>query len=851
VNAAGAPVAATGGDVVGRGPDAIPARRRSPFVPRIVAGSLFAGVTVAIAAVAAWPIYRDASFLLLVGVSTLVATAIAALAWARRWGGWRVAGLLVIAVAVLGVPLAVPSRLGSLPAFAQGLGDVATGVLLAWKDLVTVDLPVGTYRNLLVPALIVFLVGTCSGLLLAWREGRTAYGAVPVALAMVSFGLFFGRTTVSAPLALGPVVISAPVETALGIAGLLSSLLWLAWRSRDERMRALRRAAASSGVRFSRKPTRVDQRRTALGAGMLALAVLVVAVVVPFAARGAERDVLRAGVGPEVEVAAAVSPLAQYRALFADDRADDVMFSVAASGGALPERVRLATLDSYDGEIFRSGGTAALDDARFVRVPSVLDAGTGRPVDVQVEIGELDGIWMPTAGMLASVDFAGPRAAALADRFYYRAAAGAGVQTSGGGLAPGDAYRLTAVEPAAPDLASIEAPGGVAGTVAVPESVRTWVSEHVSSSDGAGLAALVTLLRERGYLSHALQIGEEPPLWVQALPDYTFQPSASGHSLARIDAMFTRLLERETDPRAAAADNFVAAIGDDEQFATAVALIAHELGFPARVVVGARLSSSDPALPTCDAGVCRAQDLAAWTEVQSAAGEWVPIDVTPQYAQSPSLEVTEQRNPENVTEVRPESVEDVVPPDPEQEDSGADDRADESEALDLAWLWPILRIGGISALILVLLAGPFALIVAGKAARRRSRRRQGPPAVRIAGGWDEYVDAAVDTGRDASPVLTRSELADVFGTAVGESLATDADRAVFSGSSVSAADAEAFWRTVDRERRRLTRERGVWRAVVATVSLRSFVRHLAPPGARSRFAERGKRRVTPPVRATP
>src|SRR3546814_9538657 len=76
-----------------------------------------------------------------------------------------------------------------------------------------------------------------------------------------------------------------------------------------------------------------------------------------------------------------------------------------------------------------------------------------------------------------------------------------------------------------------------------------------------------------------------------SLAGYSFQPSAAGHSLARIDTMFSRLLERESDPRAAASDNYVAAVGDDEQFAVATALIARELGFPARVVVGARLSA--------------------------------------------------------------------------------------------------------------------------------------------------------------------------------------------------------------------------------------------------------------------
>lgn len=820
------------------------------MIPRIVAGSLFIAAVVAIAAVAAWPIYRDWSFLLAVGVSALVAAAIAALAWSRRWGGWRVAALLAVAFVVLGIPLAVPSRLGSPLELVRGLADLGLGALFAWKDLITVDLPVGTYRNLLVPALIVFLVGTCAGLLLSWREGRSAYAAVPVALAMVSFGLFFGRTSVSAPLVIGPVVLSAPVETGLGIAGLLVSLLWLAWRSRDERMRSLRRAAASSGVRVSRHPTRVDQRRTALGAGMLAVAVLAAAIVVPFAARGAERDVLRASVGPELAISSAVSPLAEYRSQFADARADEVLFTVSSSG-ALPERVRLATLDSYDGEIYRSDGTGALDQARFVRVPSTLDAGGGVPVDVQVTIQQLDGIWMPTIGQLEAVDFTGPRAASLADRFYYRADAAAGVQTAGGGLTAGDAYRLTAVEPATPDLAAIEAPGGLSEPAAAPESLRTWVDEHSSGSGGAALAGLVALLRERGYLSHGLDAGVSPPVWMQSLPDYTFQPSASGHSLARIDAMFARLLERETDPRAAASENYVAAVGDDEQFATAVALIAHELGFPARVVVGARLSAADPDVRTCEAGVCRAQDLAAWTEVQSAAGEWVPVEVTPQHAQSPSLEVTEQRNPENVTEVRPDPVEDVVPPEPVQEDNGVDDGTDDAAGLDLAWLWPVLRIGGIVLLVLLLVLGPFALIAAAKASRRRTRRTQGSPAARIAGGWDEYVDAAVDAGRDAAPDLTRSELAGLFATPSGAALATDADRAVFSGAPVPAADATEFWRVVDQERRTLRAERGFWHGVVATVSLRSFVRHLAPSGARSRFAERGKRRVTQPVRVSP
>jgi hypothetical protein len=362
---------------------------------------------------------------------------------------------------------------------------------------------------------------------------------------------------------------------------------------------------------------------------------------------------------------------------------------------------------------------------------------------------------------------------------------------------------------------------------------------------------LVSLLRDRGYLSHGLSEGEESAAWMATLPDYAFQPSASGHSLARVDALFERLLDREADPRAEASGNYVAAVGDDEQFAVAVALIAGELGFPARVVVGARLSSPEPGLRTCDGGVCQAQDLAAWTEVQSSAGDWVAVDVTPQFAQSPSLEVTQQRDPENVTEVRPDSVEEVLPPDPLQNDSASDDPVDDAAGMDLTWLWPALRIAGVVLLILALAIGPFLIVIGAKAARRRSRRTQGPAMARIAGGWDEYVDAAVDAGLDAPPTFTRGELAEAFGSPAGAELAETADRAVFSGSPSSDDDASAFWRTVDEERRRLVREQGFWRAVVRTVSLKSLFRQLGPAtGARKRIAERGKHRAAEPVRLT-
>ncbi len=807
-----------------------------------MAGAVYTAVSVILAALAAWPVYASGAFLVLVVVAAAAATGVVAVVSWRRWGGWALTGALAIAFAVLSVPLAVPSRMTSAPELVRGLGEALAGIVVAWKDLLTVDLPVGTYRNLLVPALVVFLVGTALTLALSVRVDSRAPLAVVTGLAMTGFGLLFGRGVTSSPVSVGPLAVAAPAETAVGIAALLAAVLWLAWRARDERRRAVSRAAGASGATASRGASLAGRRRAALGAGMIAVAVVVTVAVVPSAARDADRRVLRSATGPERQIAEAISPLASYRALFSDARSDDVLFRVG--GDELPERIRIATLDAYDGEIFRADGD---EGTGFVRLPAARAAGEGRAVQADIEIVDLGGLWMPTAGDVAQVAFDGGRRTVLADRFYYSAAAQAGVQIADGGLLPGDRYRLSAVEPKSSDPAAVTPPGDAAG-VAGGANLRRWVQAHTTGSTGASLQGLVQLLRDRGYLSHSLALeGATPPAWTTDLPGYHLQPSASGHSIARIDRMFEGLLEREADPRAVASGNYVAAVGDDEQFSVAAALIAHELGFPARVVVGTRLRSTDPALPTCDAGECRGRDVGAWVEVQGDDGRWTPIDVTPQWERSPSLEVTQQQDPENVTEVRPDDVEEVVPPEPVQEDDALDDRPRPDDGVDLAVLWSVLRVGGIALLSLLVLLGPFLAVLIAKALRRRGRRRDPDPRAAIAGGWDEYVDTGVDARRTLPRASTRREVAAAFATPGGERLADDADRAVFSSVAVTADEAAAFWRIVDQERRALQGGQSRWRRARAAVSLRSFLRFLDPRPRRRRPPhrdERGKRAAT-------
>ncbi len=245
--------------------DRAPRRRaEASSAPRWVAAALYTAVSVALAAVAAWPIYAAVSFVVLVVAASLAG---------RRWwpsspgGGERMGSLaagLVAAFTLLAVPLAVPSRLTSPLDVLRGLGESYAGVVVAWKDLVTVDLPVGAYRNLLIPALVVFLVGTALVLALAARRDRWATVAVVPGLGMSGFGLFFGRTATSAPLSLGPLALAAPVETVVGVAALLTAVLWLAWRAHDERARALRRASdvSAAQVGTGRSRTIADAPRS-------------------------------------------------------------------------------------------------------------------------------------------------------------------------------------------------------------------------------------------------------------------------------------------------------------------------------------------------------------------------------------------------------------------------------------------------------------------------------------------------------------------------------------------------------------------------------------------------------------
>ena len=825
-------------------------RRWATSVPPafLLMNALFVFGMVAVGLWAAWPIYQSAYFFVTAGVAIGAGSAIAWIGLQRSWSAFTLLLVTVGAYLLLGVPAAIPSALTSIPAVGNGVGTLIAATVLSWKELVTISIPVGDYQSMLVPLFILTLAVTTAALSLAWRAERMHVLTIPVVLTLQVFGVLAGPRQVSSPAVVGPLSVPAPRESLIGLAAFLLAVGFLAWRARNARRVALRVARQATGVRQLASGWLSRARRSGLVVGTLVLAAALAVPLAASAVRTADRDVVRTGIDPAVTLREYVSPLSQYRSFLTGSLYDTTLFSVAGASGEL-SRLRLAVLSHYDGQVYRvvDPVTGTHDQSTaFARVPNirVVDGAHGShgvPASATITAGDYSGVWLPLAGSLTRIDFAGEHRDALMDAFYYSGTTDAGVELRT--LSAGDSYTFeTRIDDNVTPLTELTAPVGGDGLVnddLIPDSLVAWVSAQGLGSDGAALAELISLLRERGYLSHALDAPPADAGWTSDLAGYAFAPSLSGHSVDRIDALFSALLTKQNALQADAAalvgaaspDNaaLVAAVGDDEQFAVAAALLASHLGFPSRVVLGFALTAAEgdtSAIPACTAGVCAGKNLSAWLEVQGSDGRWTPVDVTPQHEHPLSPNDEQLRDPQIPTEVLQADAAEQAPP--EANPTGGDERAadDKPDVVDLSWLIGILKIVGISLLVLLVILTPFLAIIGAKFQRRRERKRGRTATARIAGGWDEYVDATVDHGMRAPGSLTRTEFASLQGSAGGGTLATLADEAVFGPVPPAAADSDAFWALVDAERAALQRDATKRKRLRATISLRSFARAL-------------------------
>ncbi|OAN43211.1 transglutaminase domain-containing protein [Microbacterium sp. H83] len=809
-------------------------RRRALAVSALTLWSLgYVLVGIALATAAVWPVYETARALAVGLLGGVLGMGIAVLARVLRWRMLFAALAAAGAYVVVAVPLAIPSALTSVPAFFGGLRDAVLGVVLGWKQMLTLNPPLGEYQAVLIPFLVVMLFGAFLATLLVLESGRRALLAVPVLTAMSVFGIAFGLSGVSSSVALLGMTLPAPREWLIGVAVFASALVWLVGRARLQRAAALRVVAAAN---ISRRATPVwlSVRRHLL-AGVLVVAALVAGfAVAPAAAGWSDRSVLRDEVEPMIVVQQQPSPLSAYRSWFSGGRLDEVVMRLQGDAGPL-DRIRLVTLDSYDGEDFH----VAPDD-RFSRLPRTALPAGGR-ITLDITIGEAyRGIWVPApAGLAEAPDFSGSRADALADGFHVdgdgdTAITVADAPGGGYGLVPGDRYEVLVDAPAATDdITSLQGGESDLDTDRYPALVE-WAEMQEQPRTGAGYLEIIDRLRSRGYLSHSLLEDQAAAGWIAALEEsegYAFAPSYAGHSASRIEQLFSEMVEQERRAGSdAAPELLVSAVGDDEQFSVAAALLAQHFGLESRVVIGARLDGAEevPGIPACT-DVCTGGSMSAWVEVRSSGGDWMPVDTTPQFAMLPSSITEGEQLPEHPTVPEQPRSEALDPPQAQSDSNNDAPPLDDAQSEVLAILLPILRAVGLSLAALLLLALPFLVLVFAKRRRARMRRTAADPEVRLAGAWEELVDVYADHEVAMESQGTRLQRARSSDRDAAERLAVLVDRAVFAEHPPTADDAAAAWTIVDAERADLGRTGRWWQRIVTRVRPASFIAHVARP----------------------
>lgn len=724
----------------------------------------------ALVALAFYPVYGTGW--LFVTVLGFGAVGIAAAIVSARW---RLAPGLTAAVAaagwfLFGGLLAMPSStVGYVIPTPRTLFGLLVGPVTAWRDMLTLEPPIGETFNLLtVPGVVALLAGLL-GMLLSLRTRRPMLAWVPPGL-----GYLVG-------VAVGSQVGYRPFL--VGAAFFLIVLLWTSHR------RAVARGQLSD------TPAKLKPLRLALALATVATAGAVTFAVVPALAGSAERASLRALVEPPIDLDRYASPLQGFRANISDHESTP-LFDVA---GARPgDIVRVATLDKYDGLSYRVStlDDAAVEATTFTRVGQWIDDDTdGDDLDVSVVVRGYTGVWAPTLGRTTQVRFDGERRIALSENFFYNRSSGTGIVSVG--LQEGDRYELgarVAPRPSQEQIAQLAAGEmTLPASRGVPDRLLTLAHEWGGDAPTAGQAAIQ--LEERlqlGWFSH----GQE---------DQT--ESLSGHTEDRLN----RLLA-DTDRM----------VGDGEQYAVAMALMARELGIPARVIYGYRVGDT-PQITGADVG--------AWPELYFAGAGWVTFDPTP----SDERELPDELNaqpPEPQSYVEnppPPPLRPEVPPSDEQLPVDPGEAPDQEDRIDWAQIGALAALTGIPLITIVV---PISLIL-GLKMRRRARRRNNPVmANRIAGAWSELVDRARDMGRSPSASATRSEQAESLIREFPKlrdnsdpiALAKEADWIVFAPGDPSEATTKDYWSASSAIRRGMRRSTNALRWIASYLSTKSFRR---------------------------
>ncbi|MEL7975449.1 transglutaminase-like domain-containing protein [Isoptericola sp. F-RaC21] len=756
-------------------------RRRGP-APRALtrAGAVDGAVLVLLLAavvVGFGPVWGSTGYLLPAGGGAVVGLLIAWLGAWRRWPVLTVAAVTIVGYFVLGGALALPATTlgGAVPTLSTVRG-LALGSVESWKEFVTSPPPLLSFPDLaVVPYLLMLVVAVLAGTI-AWRARFAAWAMLPLVAGLVGV-ILLGTVDEALPLAQGLV---------LGAVG----LLWSALRVVEGRLgtHSVTTEASTEATR------RLRWYRFRTGAMVLGVAAVVAAVAAPALLPADPRTVLRDEITPPLDLHQYVTPLASFRE-YAKDKRETELFRVEG----LPEgaRVRLATLDSYDGVVFAASSDLPGSGVYTRAGAQIATAGDAARRPVTVQVLDYSGVWLPDVGAVTGITWEGDRADEHAAGTYYNATTGTLLATEGVGA--GDSYEVQAQVAPAPSEEDLRA-GAIDTDVELPPLPKDDVPASTSDKAGQFMGDATDPVERLFALRDGLVASG---IFSSGLEGQSF--SRPGHFAARIDAL---LADEEM-------------VGDDEQFAVALALMAREAGIPARVTMG--FYPEKGTLEPGDPYVATGQDVHAWVEVPFEGYGWAPIDAVP------DEDSKVQPQPRSKQVPKPPVLDEPEPPEEPADDiPGETEDTDDDDQDGAGFDWGLAALVVAAVVVpLALLASPFLVILALKARRRTRRRTTGRPSDRMSGGWREVVDTATDLGTGVPPGATRREGAQALGERFGDTghvaLAHRADASVFGGAEPSPQEAEAYWAdvaTVVGGLRSGVRRRDRWRAAVSLRSLR-------------------------------
>jgi hypothetical protein len=741
---------------------------------------------------------------LLVGAVGLCVGGIVALVGARRsWHPVVVALVALVAYLVVGGPFVVPDRTVAVvvPSPSSVLA-LLEGAIRGWDNVLTTEPLIGRTSGLVVIVWVGALVCGTVAVSVARRAGSAGVAAALGPALLLAAGIWVGTDATGWP-------------TETGVEAVALVALLAVWAS--VRQRTLRSAGvvAGSGARW------IGGIAMLVVAGCLGLLLGSWGPV----AGGRERSVARTTAQPPVEEIDLASPLEGFRRYRTGSLAGEILFTVDDMRAG--ERIRLVTLDRFDGESWRvepSGNSGGSFKRVGEQIESSIDPAADRRA-VRLRLGAYDGPWVPTLyGTPLDIDYDGPDRADLDEGLRYNATTETAAQTDGARTR--SAYRLeVAVRPTHrsvdgdPRTPEEEVPEGEPGAATVPDAVAVpalalvQAQFVIDNKQESRLAQLLEVARRfggeptelpglgdrRGYLSDGADV-----------PGH--RPSDAGHSARRLSDMFDVGVNRNV-------------LGNAEQFASALALVARQLGFPSRVVMGFA-----PDAPSVGGAVdVRGADVTAWTEVNVDGVGWIPVfGADPTDTNPPEETDPPQRIPPDRLILPP-------PPPPSTTLPGRNDAAPNPCAvpdppeecpdpaagpLIPAWVRTVARF----TLPPILLVGGVTGLMGGLKARRRKRRRStGSPDARIAAGWTEVTDLARDMGDVVPDRSTRRETAVILARPGIADLARTADGLVFGPSPLDEASAERYWQQVDVTRAAMLASTGRfdrWKAVLNPSSLR-------------------------------